>query len=458
MNKFLLSFLPSLFLFFTNVSAQAGNALSFDGIDDNVTVPSASTLIAGSAQFSMTCWIYPMNAAPVFPDYDGFCGFRNDVNADFYLVQTDVNKMEARFRNDNGVFFDILDTTLQLNMWQHYALVYDGSQLFLYRNGFLYQSLTASGTINSTTETFNIGNLLYSFTNFYLTGMTDETTLWNRALTSQEVECLFYSYVDTSSPGLQLYYDYNQGIAGGINLTENMLLPRTGSLQGTLNNFALTGNASNWVSGLDLYSHVDLTICPGDTLFYNNDTIYAPGNYVDSMYLLSGCLVLSAIHVTPAINDSVQVNGPSLTSLESDTNATFQWLDCNNGYSVVTGAIQQTIFPSDGTYAVQIQIGGCTDTSACYVVSGSGIKTSEVDDDIIVYSLPELINIVISSQGVGKQNYSAALFGISGNILKEIYSDGNEFSISTSGFAAGNYFLQITNEGRIWNRKIVIIR
>ena len=64
-----------------NVSAQSENALYFDNIDDHVTAPNASATIANINAISMTMWIYPQNAAPAFPDYDGFGGFRNNSNA-----------------------------------------------------------------------------------------------------------------------------------------------------------------------------------------------------------------------------------------------------------------------------------------------------------------------------------------------------------------------------------------
>ena len=69
------------------INAQIENALYFDGIDDNVTVTNASALISNSSQISMSCWVYPENFVSTFPDYDGFCGFRNNIDADFYSVK-----------------------------------------------------------------------------------------------------------------------------------------------------------------------------------------------------------------------------------------------------------------------------------------------------------------------------------------------------------------------------------
>src|SRR5258705_6947564 len=93
------------------VRAQSQNALSFDGLDDYVSVPNASGLINAGTGISLSCWVFPTNAFPVYPDYDGFAGIRNESDGDFYLVQIDPSPViEARFRNAAGIAFTLRDT------------------------------------------------------------------------------------------------------------------------------------------------------------------------------------------------------------------------------------------------------------------------------------------------------------------------------------------------------------
>src|SRR5690606_3645392 len=50
--------------------------------------------------------------------------------------------------------------------------------------------------------------------------------------------------------------------------------------------------------------------------------------------------------------------------------ATYQWLDCNNGNLPIGGATGQTYVPVvTGNYAVQVTIGGCTETSGCELIT-----------------------------------------------------------------------------------------
>ncbi|MDX5429200.1 MAG: hypothetical protein LPK79_13955, partial [Bacteroidota bacterium] len=85
------------------------------------------------------------------------------------------------------------------------------------------------------------------------------------------------------------------------------------------------------------------------------DTIYN-ANSIDSV----GVLVLEG-------QDTGVVNlGGTLRSLESDPNTAYQWVDCGNGFSPISGATQSTFTPLvNGSYAVVLTHGNCVDTTGC---------------------------------------------------------------------------------------------
>ena len=85
----------------------AQNALDFDGINNYVSVPNASAQIA-NGNMAISFWVYPRNTAPGYPNFDGMVGFRNDSNADFYILHLNATSVEARFKNSNGVDHDIV--------------------------------------------------------------------------------------------------------------------------------------------------------------------------------------------------------------------------------------------------------------------------------------------------------------------------------------------------------------
>lgn len=66
---------------------------------------------------------------------------------------------------------------------------------------------------------------------------------------------------------------------------------------------------------------------------------------------------------------------------------TYQWLDCANANAPIPGADQQDFVPSaNGTYAVVLSNGNCTDTSTCIVVNTVGITELSAPGSFILAS------------------------------------------------------------------------
>ncbi len=450
MMKTYSAFLLALCMFIATASrSQTNNALAFDGINDYVSVPGASSLIAGAPGLSLTAWVYPTNPAPVFPNFDGFAGFRNNTNADFYLLHYTATSVEARFTGASGINYTIVSPVLTLNTWTHLAFTYDGAMLRLYKNGIIADSLPASDVITSTVEDFLIGDQLYQGTHYYLSGRVDEVSLWNRALLPSELTCLHINGIDTSAAtGLQLYYKCNQGIAGGVNTGLTTLIDETGNSNGILNNFALNGSNSNFIAGASQVNPVFAFVCPDSVYNFNGTLITTPGVYFDTLTNAAGCDSVVQLTLSDLLVDtSVTQNGAVLTANHLGT--FYQWLDCNNGFSPVPGANQQSFTPpASGSYAVIVLHGSCYDTSSCYTVTGVGINTPVVQDNIVVYptSSSSLVTIRLDKP---ENNYFLQLTDIGGRVLaEEPIGNSREYNFDISRFAKGHYQLLLSNEKR----------
>ena len=121
MKKLLILFLCFPIVLLSQTSSHelqfSSSALSY------VEMPNTSLLIANKNAFSISGWVYP----EIDNSHNGLFGFRNNTNADFYLLQlTNTNNIEARFRNSNSDTFNIIAiNSLVLNQWQHLAFTYD---------------------------------------------------------------------------------------------------------------------------------------------------------------------------------------------------------------------------------------------------------------------------------------------------------------------------------------------
>lgn len=447
-NLVIALFILSMNITTNRIYAQSENAISFDNFDDYITAPSASSLIAGSTEISMTFWVLAANTAPTYPDYDGFAGFRNNNDADFYILQLTANGLEARFRNSSGVNYDITFGGFQTGTPQHLALTYDGTTLSLYHNGVLASSGAASGTITNSFESFYLGMLPWTGANFYTNGRLDEVSLWNKSLSPSEVNCIYEGAINPGENGLLLYYKCNQGIAGGNNTSVSGLIDSKGNINGILNNFNLNGTSSNFVNGVITGNSATITdsICAGGSYIFGSQTLTVPGVYFESFPGTSGCdsvVMLNLISANPNINTSVQQNGIILTAQQSG--ASYQWIDCTNGNTPIPGDTNQTYTASvNGQYAVIVSVNGCADTSACFNVTGVGLPENS-GSGIMIHPSASFNDVITIINSTSLKPVDIVVSDHSGKTVSKIkIAGGSTAVLNTTSWLPGIYMLSQT--------------
>ena len=454
MKKILFFLTAYGFCFFAK--GQSQNALDFDGIDDEVIVPAASSLIAGSNQLSITCWVYPTNAAPMYPDFDGFAGFRNELDCDFYVMQVSPSTaIEARLRNSVGSVYTITYQGLNLNVWQHLAVTFDGSMLRLYVGGNLADSVPASGGITNTAESFHIGTLPYGINPYWLTGKVDDISLWNRALSPSEIACIAQESIDANDPGCMLFYTCNQGVANGNNTSISMLHDESGHIDGVLTNFAMISTFSNFVAGLNNAATFAQTICQGDYYQFGNEQVTEPGFYYETFPLNGGCGNLRELNLfVIAVDTSVTQAGETLTA--NAAGAAYQWVDCGNGYAVIPGATSQDFSPlTDGSYALVITSGACSDTSSCYTITNVGIGEGPLAGEFILYPNPVKKNFIVSNIHANGTCDLLVTDALGKSVARFTLQGSGPFTIDASSWQRGIYYLSIQSADLTSHYKLI---
>lgn len=284
-----------------NFAISQNNYLDFDGTNDNIEVTNSGNIVANATAITLSCKVYPKTTSSGFPLFDGFAGYRNETNFDFYIVQLSTSQVEARFRNSSGAAFTIAYNGLVLNQWNHFFLVYNGAALKLYSGTTEVGSIAASGSVPAT-NTFNlqIGLIKFQSYNWYHNGYIDEVSLWNKELLPTEISTIISNNGEIANPAaetnLKLYYKFNQGIPYGNNTGLTTLTDEKATANGTLFNFALTGNFSNW--GSQILNNTAFTT-------YKN---YAFPNPTSSILNFSGILNISTIKIIDFSGRIVQVN------------------------------------------------------------------------------------------------------------------------------------------------------
>lgn len=422
------------------------NALDFDGFDDYANVPSASALIANQPGFSMSCWVYPTNPSPAFPNFDGVIGFRNELNADFYILQLSATGWECRLRNSSNQVFTLASATVQLNTWQHVALVYTGSALEFYHNGTLATSMPANGTITNTGVDFNIGRIPFQSTPFQLTGKVDDAALWSKALSAAEVNCIYKQAIPATASGLVAHYPMNQGIAGGNNSTAFFLDDVLSvTYDGYLNGLALTGATSNFVAGISQMGTLNDTICAGDSVVLGGQSFKTNGSYRVVVNGPEGCDSTVVLNLTvDQVNNGISQLGPVFTATDS-TAAAYQWVNCA-GFTPIAGANSRNFTASaNGQYAVIVTNSrGCSDTSVCLSIATIGIAEQELARNARVYPNPgKELQVEIR----GEMDVQLEIRSITGQLISSAKLSPGEHQLHTDKLGAAVYILYFSRNG-----------
>lgn len=112
-----------------------------------------------------------------------------------------------------------------------------------------------------------------------------------------------------------------------------------------------------------------ITACESYLWPTDGNTYTATGNYSANFPNQYGCD--STIHLALTIETvDTSVDGSTPAQLTANqAGATYQWVDCSNGYAPISGATGQVFQPAqNGVYALVVSRGTCTDTSGCHTV------------------------------------------------------------------------------------------
>jgi sugar lactone lactonase YvrE len=151
----------------------------------------------------------------------------------------------------------------------------------------------------------------------------------------------------------------------------------------------------------------------------------------------------------------IEICSNSTTSIISNSNGTltssvalsYQWIDCNNSNSIISGAIDQTYFlTANGNYAVITHYeNGCIDTSDCFLVSN--LELFDLFENTLTIS-PNPSNMFVSIQ-FNASRANLIIRDVHGKFItkKEIISGE---SVSLEDYTNGIYLFEIfTEEGTI---------
>ena len=162
-------------------TGQFGAALSFDGINDWVTVTDANALDLTTGM-TLQAWVYPTAASGVRDIL-----IKEGTGVDIYNLYA----RNGQGQPESNVFAGSSNRwatgpTLALNTWSHVAGTYDGLTVRLFVNGLQVGNTAYTGTIGTSAGVLRIGG--NSLWGEFFQGRLDELRIYNRALSAAELQ------------------------------------------------------------------------------------------------------------------------------------------------------------------------------------------------------------------------------------------------------------------------------
>jgi alpha-tubulin suppressor-like RCC1 family protein len=229
--------------FKVTVNGETSGALSFDGVNDYVSIPA---LNLNSNTLTMEAWIKPKGLQG---DFDAIVFSRSGNTIAGFGMRAN-NEIEYHWNNDGLTYGWSSGAVALPDVWSHVALVIEPAKATIYLNG-----VPHINNVNHAIEEFN-GITRIGRDDPYLSqdrqfkGDIEEVRIWNRPLCEAEIGNNMGGELTLPQSGLIAYYKFNQGFSACSNAGLSSLLDSSGNnLNGTLTNFALTGATSNWING-----------------------------------------------------------------------------------------------------------------------------------------------------------------------------------------------------------------
>src|SRR3989338_5502171 len=188
----------------TKTVGKVGQALNFDGSNDYVNVGTVSTLnFERTDSFSLSSWI-SMNALPAF-QYR-FVGRQSETasyNRGYILEIDSTGNFHFSLQSDsnpaNLLRVKTSSTFTSLGVFYNVVVTYNGSSapsgVHIYVNGVDQALTTVTNSLTTSTQDaavpFHIGNRDSATGGSVMNGKIDEVRIYNRALSSSEVERLY---------------------------------------------------------------------------------------------------------------------------------------------------------------------------------------------------------------------------------------------------------------------------
>ncbi|TDO22275.1 LamG-like jellyroll fold domain-containing protein, partial [Sediminibacterium goheungense] len=277
-------------------AAGAGNAIDFDGSNDNIVIPN-NAAFNFTSQYTAEAWINVRS----YQYGTIIAKFEDDNNNRGWMVNmgetgdaTKIHVVHSRLGSWTNPIQWNSGFQPALNTWYHIAVVFDANlssnQIKLYVNGALTAQTSWPYTITPNAANMYIGgydgpgNGVNAGANArFFNGRIDEVRVWNVARTAPQINANYNQIISTPTTGLVAAYSFNE-------TSGNAILDVTGVNNGTMvNNPTRISNGPSIIGGGASNTYLWSTGATSSSI-----SVTQPGNYSVTVTNENGCTATSA--------------------------------------------------------------------------------------------------------------------------------------------------------------------
>ena len=179
-----------------------------------------------------------------------------------------------------------------------------------------------------------------------------------------------------------------------------------------------------------------------DDISYTEDNTTAQHTLIGEAANGGDSIVTLNLTINTVSDLSTSVDVATITA--NNENGTYQWLDCDNDYSIIEGATEMSFSPTvNGNYAVEIIENGnaCIDTTSCVSITTVGLIENKINN-AVVYPNPTDGAFNISLQSVLEEIHITVFNIVGRKVHAATYSNTNSIDLELNQ-PSGVYFVEI---------------
>ena len=188
-------------------------------------------------------------------------------------------------------------------------------------------------------------------------------------------------------------------------------------------------------------SDADTTVVTAcDSMIWNGQTFTASGFYTLSFTNVNGCDSIENLDLTIISTPIAGITSLDAITLQATGTGTYQWINCS-GQAIAGETNANFTATSNGSYAVIVSNGSCSDTSDCVVIDQVGLDENKGSFGVTLTPNPAQDNVTITFTGANEA--SIVIYDAKGKMVMSIDHAQTGEVLSVEAFERGVYLVNI---------------